>query len=99
MNLRPQAQHEAIQKARKEQKTPQWKERYATRAGIEGTLSQGIRGFGLRKARYTGLTKTHLQNILTAAAINITRIDDWLTETPLARTRISRFQALQSKAA
>ena len=34
-----------------------------------------------------------------AAAISITRIDDWLTGTPLAKTRISRFQALQSKAA
>jgi len=99
LTLRSQAQHEAIQKSRKEQKTPQWKERYNKRAGIEGTVSQGVRGFGLRQARYIGLTKTHLQNILTAAAINIARIDDWLTGTPLAKTRTSRFKAMEPKAA
>ncbi len=99
LTLRPQAQHEAIQKARKEQKTPQWKERYNKRAGIEGTISQGVRRFGLRQARYIGLAKTHLQNTLTAAAINIARIDDWLTGTPLAKTRISRFKAMETRAA
>ncbi len=99
LTLRPQAQHEAIQKARKEQKTPQWKERYNKRAGIEGTISQGVRGFGLRQARYIGLAKTHLQNTLTAAAINIARIDDWLTGTPLAKTRTSRFKAMEARAA
>jgi transposase len=31
------------------------------RAGIEGTLSEGIRAHGLRRARYIGLAKTHLQ--------------------------------------
>ena len=99
LTLRPQSQHEAIQKSRKEQKTPQWKERYAKRAGIEGTISQGVRGFGLRQARYIGLAKTHLQNTLTAAAINIARIDDWLTGTPLAKTRTSRFKAIEPRAA
>jgi transposase len=99
LTLRPQAQHEAIQKSRQEQKTPQWKERYNTRAGIEGTISQGVRGFGVRQARYIGLAKTHLQNTLTAAAINIARIDDWLTGTPLAKTRTSRFKAMEAWAA
>jgi transposase len=99
LTLRPQAQHEAIQKARKEQKTPQWKERYNKRAGIEGTISQGVRGFGLRQTRYIGLAKTHLQNTLTAAAINIARIDDWLTGTPLAKTRTSRFKDMEPWAA
>jgi transposase len=99
LTLRPQGQHEAIQQARREQKTPQWKERYNRRADIEGTISQGMRGLGLRQARYLGLAKTHLQNTLTAAAINIARIDDWLTGTPLAKTRTSRFKAMESRAA
>src|SRR5262245_30007587 len=51
---------------------------YAHRAGIEGTLSQGVRAFGLRRTRFRGLAKTHLQHITTAAAINVDRIVAWL---------------------
>ena len=65
----------------------------------EGTISQGVRGFGLRNARYIGEAKTHLQHILTACAINISRIDNWLTGTPLAKTRTSRFAKLYPIAA
>jgi transposase len=39
---------------------PAWKQRYRVRAGIEGTLSQGVRAFGMRKSRYIGLAKTGL---------------------------------------
>ena len=94
-----QAQHEALREAREKQETPEWKERYAQRAGVEGTLSQGIRAFELRQTRYIGLSKTHLQHILTAAAINIVRVDNWLTQTPLAKTRTSRFKAIKPRAA
>ena len=64
------------------------------RAGVEGTLSQGIRAFGLREARYIGLQKTHLQHLATAAAINVVRTVRWLEGTPHAQTRTSRFAAL-----
>ena len=37
-------------------------------------------------------TKTRLQHILTAAAINLERIYAWLEEIPLAKTRISHFE-------
>ena len=67
---------------------------YGRRAGIEGTLSQGVRAFGLRRTRYRGLPKTHLQHVAIAAAINIDRIVAWLDERPRAMTRISRFAAL-----
>jgi transposase len=70
------------------------KRQYARRAGIEGTLSQGVRAFGLRRARYQGLEKTHLQHVATAAAINIDRTVAWLDERPRAATRTSRFAAL-----
>jgi transposase len=69
-------------------------ERYALRAGVEGTLSQGIRAFGLRQARYLGQAKTHLQHVITATAINVVRLLAWITETPRCTTRISRFAAL-----
>jgi hypothetical protein len=28
---------------------PAWKRRYRVRAGVEGTLSQGVRAFGMRR--------------------------------------------------
>ncbi|MDQ4077793.1 MAG: transposase, partial [Chloroflexota bacterium] len=71
-----------------------WKARYDKRAGIEGTLSQGVRAFELRQTRYVGLQKTALQHILTAAAINVSRLTNWLTEIPHREVRPSRFAAL-----
>jgi transposase len=64
------------------------------RSGIEGTLSQGVRRFGLRRCRYLGLAKARLQHVATAAAINVYRISDWLGGVPLAATRTSRFKRL-----
>ncbi len=95
LTLRHQAHHEALQKVRQEQQTEAWQEQYAKRAGIEGTISQAVRGFGLRTCRYIGLGKTHLQHILTAAAINLARLDNWFTGKKRARTRVSRFAALR----
>jgi transposase len=92
--FRPQLQFEALQQGRKQIKNEAWQKEYAQRAGVEGTISQGIRGFGLRQCRYIGLAKTHLQHILTAAAINITRVDAWFTGRRRAKTRVSHFKAL-----
>ena len=90
-----QASYEALQKARQLQETEAWQEQYNERAGIEGTISQAVRGFGLRECRYIGFAKTHLQHILTATAINLVRLDDWVTGKKSAQTRISRFAALR----
>jgi len=98
LHLRPQAAHEALQARRAEEQTPAFRQEYATRAGIEGTLSQGVRGMGLRRARYDGLPKTHLQHVLTAVAINLVRIDAVLTGTPRGKTRVSPFARLRSPA-
>ena len=67
LTFRLQAEYEVLQTARQRQTTPEWKEQYNQRAGIERTLSQGVRTLGLRKARYIVLAKTRLQHILTAA--------------------------------
>ena len=67
---------------------------YAQRRGVEATLSQGVRAFDLRRARYRGLAKTSLQHIATAAAINLDRIAAWFAGRPLAPTRTSRFAML-----
>jgi transposase len=94
MKLRPQAQHAALQAARHRQQTTAFKARYAARAGVEGTLSQGVRAFTLRQARYLGQAKTSLQHLLIAVAINLVRVVEWLAGTPQAQTRTSSFAAL-----
>jgi transposase len=97
--LPPRAQYEALHAARARQASAAGQQHYARRAGIEGTLSQGVRAFGLRRTRYRGLEKTHVQHIATAAAINVDRIVAWLDERPRAQTRTSRFAALVPAAA
>jgi transposase len=92
--VRPQAQFEAIQAARHRQQTQEFKERYAIRAGIEGTISQGVRAFDLRRSRYIGLAKTHVQHVITATAMHFSRLLAWLMHIPLDGTRVSRFAAL-----
>jgi transposase len=95
LQLHPRPQHEALQAARPLLTTEKTgKQLYNKRAGIEGTISQGVRAFGLRRTRYRGLTKTHLQHLATAAAINFARIVAWLDNIPRARTRTSRFAKL-----
>jgi transposase len=91
LTLRPRAQHEALQQAREQQTTDAFKTRYRARAGIEGRLSQGVRACDLRRSRYIGLAKTHLQHVLTAAALNLKRVAAWIAGEPLARTRTAPF--------
>lgn len=86
--------HEIQQSNRLDQHTEDWQRRYAIRAGIEATLSQTVRTNGLRRTRYRGLAKTHVQHLLTAMACNLTRTADWIAETPRGRTRSSRFHVL-----
>jgi transposase len=92
--LQPQPAYEALHAARQHQKTDEFKQRYAKRAGIEGTISQGVAIGGLRQARYIGLAKTHLQHLMTAIGINLHRLGDWWAEQTRAQTRISPFASL-----
>lgn len=94
LTLQPRDEHEAIQSARRRQRTEGFTEIYSQRSGIEGTFSQGVRAFGLRQARYRGLQKTHLQEVATATAVNVGRITNWLNDVPIAATRRSRLAAL-----
>ena len=72
--LHQQKQQEALQAARQRLTTDEGWAIYARRAGIEGTLSQAVRVGGLRRARYRGLHKTHLQHVAIVAALNVDRI-------------------------
>jgi Transposase DDE domain/Transposase domain (DUF772) len=70
----------------------------AKRAGVEGTISYAVRVCGLRRARYTGVVKTHLQHVLTAAAINFIRLGRWLAGDRPTQARITPFVALMKRA-
>ena len=95
IGLQTREHHEALQRMRIRQKTEEFRESYAIRAGIEGTHAQAIRRSRLRRSRYKGLAKTRLQHVITAVAINLLRIASWASGTALAKTRCSHFAALQ----
>jgi len=86
--------HEAIKKTRALFASDVGQNQYKERAGIEGTLSQGIRRGTVRRSRYVGLSKTHLQEVAIAAGINLLRTVNYLNQVPTAKTRISRFARL-----
>ncbi len=99
LTVRPKEQHLALCSARHFQETPEFTALYQARAGVEGTISQGLRVSDLRHARYIGLAKTRLQHVLTAAALNFIRVTHWLADEPLAQTRKAPFLALLPQAA
>ncbi|MFF8430590.1 transposase [Streptomyces sp. NPDC016566] len=86
--------HEFQTRNRLDQQTRLWQQRYAIRGGIEATLSQNVRAYGLRRSRYRGVAGTHVQHVLTASACNRTRIADWIATPPTTRRRSTYFHAL-----
>ncbi|MFD5514154.1 transposase [Streptomyces sp. NPDC127051] len=97
LTLRPKEAHEALTRARIEQRTKTWKDKYALRAGVEGTIDQALDVAGIRRARYRGLSKARLQHAFSATAINIVRLDAHWTDQPLRRVRTSRLEHLAYK--
>ncbi|WP_406386332.1 transposase [Streptomyces sp. NBC_01618] len=87
---------EAIQQVRVQEDTRERSEQYAHRAGAEGTISQEVRAFGLRRCRYHGPAEARL-----AAPAHLRRDEflivstAWWTGTPRARTRISHLAVLR----
>jgi hypothetical protein len=77
LTVRPHAQHVALHAARQRQETDAFKAQYALRAGVESSISQGVRRFALRRSRYLGLARTQLQQTITATAMNLVRLADW----------------------
>lgn len=85
---------EAVQQRKKEQHSEVFRNDYCKRAGIEGTISQGVFALGMRRSRYRGQAKTHLQFLLTACAMNLTRVVNWYNHIPRKQTQITRFGRL-----
>ncbi len=59
-----------------------------------GDCGAGRRRFGLRRTRYRGAAKTHLQHVATAAGLNVARLAAWFADRPLTPTQVSHFAAL-----
>ncbi len=66
--------HELIQARRREALTEEFQKEIKIRAGIEGTVSEIVRGHGGRRSRYRGSRKNQLQALFIAAAVNLKRL-------------------------
>ena len=103
ITVRRRDQYEALQAARSREASEEYRAEYNRRAGIEGTISQGVRACGLRRSRYIGEAKAHLQHVATATAMDVVRITDWritdwLADRPREVTRTSAFTRLMAAA-
>jgi transposase len=87
--------YEAQLAARASQNTPDWQADYAVRAGVEGTIRQGVAVTGIRRARYRGLAKTRLEHVFSAAALNLIRLHAYWHGHPMDRTRTSHLARLE----
>ena len=83
-NLSLSEHYERLVARRAEARTPAFRAKLTTRAGIEATLSELVRAHGLRRHRYRGDAKRHFEHLLKAAACNVKR---------LARALVARQQA------
>jgi transposase len=95
LTIRPQPIQQAMDAARAEQNTPDWQAKYALRAGVEGTVRQAVAVTGIRRARYRGLAKVHLEHIYSAVALNLIRLDAWWNGHPLDQRRTSHLARLE----
>jgi len=90
----PRERQAALDAARLDVSDEQWRAVYRLRAGIEGTISLGVRAFELRQARYRGRAKMTVQAAAIGAAINVSRLVHWLEGRPVEHHRTSHFARL-----
>ncbi len=65
--------HDLLQARRIEMRTEEFRKRMNQRAGVESTVSECKRGYGLGRTRYRGLENTTLANYMIGAAVNVHR--------------------------
>jgi hypothetical protein len=94
ITIHPEPVHTARMAAHAAQNSDAWRKTYNTRAGIEGTISEAVRGPNLRYSRYRGLAKAHLQNVFSAKAINIGRLGAYFNVKPIVQRRPTRIHEL-----
>lgn len=74
LKILPQQEYQALEKRRQEQSTTEFREAYARRAGIEGTISQAVRSTRMRRTPYCGERKIHFHHLQIASGLNVLRI-------------------------
>ncbi len=97
LQVQPQAQLEALQRQRARQQTPQFRQSYALRSGVEATISQAVRRLPLRQSRYRGMPKVQLQEVVTATALNCLRLYAYVNGVPRGTTWMSHLARLQRR--
>ncbi|MFE5302142.1 transposase [Streptomyces sp. NPDC056632] len=95
LTLHPKAMTDALRTARADQAGRDWQAGYALRSGVEGTVRQAVAITGSRRARYRGLSKTRLEHVYSAVALNLIRLHAWWHDRPLDRTRTSHLARLE----
>ncbi len=73
-SLHVREQYELVHARRVLAQTPAYQQRLHLRAGVEGTISELVRRYGLRQHRYRGEIQRHLENLLKGAACNLFRL-------------------------
>jgi len=94
LTIPPRELHDIITAARAGQAGRTWRQDYARRAGAEATISQAATLTGIRRSRYRGLAKTHLQHVTSATALNLHRLHAYWNNTPISRTHTSHLAHL-----
>ena len=94
ITLLPRALAQAQAAARAGHNTIPFQAGYARRSGIEGAMHQAT-CHGARRARYRGLSKTRLDHLYMACALNLLRLHAYWTGTPLDRQRTSHLARLE----
>lgn len=97
LTVRRREAHQALEAARRREQAEEFAQLYDQRAGIEGTHAQGVRRMGLRRSRYIGEPRTHLQHVATATAINLCRITDWVAGISPDPSYLSQFARFMKK--
>lgn len=99
LSVRRREAHVALEAARQREQTKEFTELYAQRAGVEGVHAQGTRRMGLRRSRYIGEPRTHLQHVVIATAMNVCRLHDWLIGVSPHTTPLSHFARFMKEVA
>ncbi|MEU4233665.1 IS1182 family transposase [Nonomuraea sp. NPDC026600] len=95
LTIRARPLQQALDQARADQTGKDWQDKYKLRAGVEGTMRQAVAVAGVRRARYRGLAKVHLEHVFSAVALNLIRLDAWWNAHPLDRTRSGHLARLE----
>ena len=94
LTLDTQERYTLLEAARERQQTEDFKTQYALRSGAESLMSQAVRTCEIRRTRYIGQARTHLQHMLTAVALNLIRLVDWLRDPQPTPARVCAFARL-----